>query len=83
VKILRNVREAMSPGARVLVVEMLLVSGGPPTPAVFLDLNMLVMLGGKERTENEFGALFAKAGLRVASLTPTESPVTVIELHAA
>jgi len=79
VKILTRVREAMSPDARVVVVEMLITDQGPPSPAPLLDLNMLVMLTGKERTADEFGALFAKAGLKLSGVTPTHSPVAVIE----
>ena len=79
VKILRGVRESMAPDARVVVVEMLITSDGPPSPAPLLDLNMLVMLTGKERTADEFAGLFAKAGLRLAGVTPTHSPFAVLE----
>lgn len=79
VKILRNVRQAMVPDGRVVVVEMLITDKGPPSPAPLLDLNMLVMLTGKERTTEEFAALFAKAGLKLHSVTPTQSPVAVLE----
>jgi hypothetical protein len=83
VTILRHVREATAPGARVVVVEMLVTDGGPPSPAPLLDLNMLVMLTGKERTADEFGALFAQAGLVLASVTPTHSPFAVLEARRA
>jgi hypothetical protein len=79
VTILRHVREAMAADARVVVAEMLITDQGPPSPAPLLDLNMLVMLTGKERTAAEFGALFAKAGLVLAGVTPTHSPVAVVE----
>jgi len=79
VTILRRVREAMAPNARVVVVEMLITSGGPPSPAPLLDLNMLVLLTGKERSADEFGALFAKAGLALKSVTSTHSPFAVLE----
>ena len=79
VTILRHVREAMATDARVVVVEMLIGAGGPPSPAPLVDLNMLVLLGGKERTADEFGALFARAGLALTSVTPTPSPFGVIE----
>jgi hypothetical protein len=79
VKILANVQRAMAPGARVVVVEMLITDKGPPSPAPLLDLNMLVMLTGKERTADEFGALFGQAGLKLSNVTPTHSPVAVIE----
>ena len=83
VSILGCVREAMAPDARVVVVEMLITDAGPPSPAPLLDLNMLVMLTGKERTADEFGALFAKAGLKLASVTATHSPFAVLEARRA
>jgi hypothetical protein len=83
VKILSHVREGMAPDARIVVVEMLITDQGPPSPAPLLDLNMLVMLTGRERTADEFGALFAKAGLKLSSVTPTHSPVAVIEARRA
>jgi len=79
VKILANVGRAMAPDGRVVVVEMLIDEGGAPSAVPLLDLNMLVMLTGKERTEAEFGALFSKAGLRLISVTPTPLPVVVLE----
>jgi O-methyltransferase domain/Dimerisation domain len=79
VTILRNVREAMAPDGRVVVVEMLITDKGPPSLAPLLDLNMLVTLTGKERTTEGFAALFAKAGLKLHAVTPTQSPVAVIE----
>jgi O-methyltransferase domain len=44
-----------------------------------LDLNMMVMTGGRERTRDEFAALFARAGVRLSSVVPTTAPVSVIE----
>jgi O-methyltransferase domain/Dimerisation domain len=82
VKILRNVREAMALDGRVVVVEMLITDKGPPSPAPLLDLNMLVMLTGKERTTEDFAALFAKAGLKLHAVTTTQSPVAVIEARS-
>lgn len=82
VAILERVRAAMAPGAKVVVVEMLIAEDGPPSPAPLMDLNMLVMLTGRERTAEEFGALFAKAGLRLSGVTPTHSPMAVIEAVA-
>jgi hypothetical protein len=83
VKILQNVREAMLPDGRVVVVEMPIESGGPPSPAPLLDLNMLVMLTGKERTTAEYGELFARAGLKLAGITRTPSPFAVLEARKA
>jgi len=44
-----------------------------------MDLNMLVMTGGLERTAKEYETLFAKAGFRLSRVVPTESPFSVIE----
>jgi hypothetical protein len=79
VRILRCVREAMSPGARVAVVELPLLEGGGPPFAALLDINMLVCLTGKERTAAEYAELFRQAGLGMVGVTPTQSPVAVIE----
>jgi hypothetical protein len=51
-----------------------------PTPAKMLDIEMLVMtVGGKERTAEEFRDLFASAGLRLGRIVPTTTPICVIE----
>jgi hypothetical protein len=78
----REAYVAMTADALV-VVEMLITDGGPPSPAPLLDLNMLVMVSGKERTADDFGALFAKAGLALEGVTPTHSPIAVIEARRA
>jgi hypothetical protein len=45
-----------------------------------LDIEMLVMtVGGKERTAEEFEALFASSGLRLGRIVPTSRPISVIE----
>jgi hypothetical protein len=55
-----------------------------PSPAKMLDIEMLVLArGGKERTAAEFTKLFESAGLRLVSITPTHSPVCVIEASVA
>jgi hypothetical protein len=44
-----------------------------------MDLNMLVLLGGVERTEEEFRRLFDQAGFRLTRIVPTEAEVSAIE----
>jgi hypothetical protein len=44
-----------------------------------LDLEMLVLPSGQERTEAEFSQLFAKAGWRLSRVVPTKSPKSIIE----
>jgi hypothetical protein len=79
VTILDNCRRAMAADGKVLVVEMVLPSTDAPRLAALLDLNMLVMNGGRERTEEDFRQLFDAAGLRVTKLIPTLAPQWVIE----
>ncbi len=83
VKLLRNVRKAMSHDGRVIVVEMLIIDDGPPSAAPLLDLDMLVMHAGKERTAQEYGALFASAGLKLTNVVSTPSVYTVLEARPA
>lgn len=83
VRILKCVRAAMAPGARVAVAEMPILEGGGSPFAALLDINMLVCLTGKERTLEEYADLFRQAGLEMSGYTPTESPMGVIEARAA
>jgi hypothetical protein len=68
---------------RVLVCDMVVSDEAGPTPAKMLDIEMLVMtVGGKERTKDEFAELFASSGLRLSRIVPTERPICVIEAVA-
>src|SRR4030095_16463896 len=82
-RILTRCREALAPGGRVLVVEMLVPEEIRPDFVTVMDLNMLVMTGGRERTEKEFAALFAKAGFRLTRVVPTKSPFVLLEARPA
>jgi hypothetical protein len=80
VRILRNCREAMEEGGRVLIVEQIITDKPEAVASKLLDLEMLVMThGGRERTEAEFTALLTAAGFRLSRIVPTRSPVAVIE----
>jgi hypothetical protein len=84
IRILQNCRRAMLPGGRVAVIEQVLGDIGQPGPAPLMDMNMMVMLGGRERSETEYGQLFAAARLRLATTIETNTPMaTVIEATAA
>lgn len=83
-KILGLIREQLPPHGRVLVCEQVLDPGPTPSPAKLLDIEMLAMtVGGKERTASEFSDLFASAGLRLARIVETGSPVCVLEARLA
>jgi hypothetical protein len=77
--ILGNVRRAMKPGGRLLIVEMVLPGGDTPHFGKLLDIVMLVLPGGRERTEEEYGALLDKAGFRLTRVVPTASAVSIVE----
>lgn len=79
VSILENIRAGMKPSSRLLVIELALPERAEPSPAHLMDLNMMVMLDGRERTPSEYGALLARAGLRLTRFSPTESPVGLTE----
>jgi hypothetical protein len=81
--ILGHCRRAMKPGSRLLIIEMVLPEGDTPHPGKMLDMMMLVGPGGQERTEQEYGALLGKAGLRLTRVVPTASPVSVVEAALA
>jgi hypothetical protein len=80
--ILATVKKAMKPSSKVLVVEFALPEDATPSPAHLMDLNMLVMLDGRERTPTQYGALFQKAGLRLSRFIPTPSPIGIAEAVA-
>ena len=77
--ILRHIRRAMPGGARLLVVEHVLPPGDEPSFGKLLDLNMLLLPGGVERTEAEFRRLYEGAGFRLARIVPTEGDLSVVE----
>jgi predicted O-methyltransferase YrrM len=83
VAIMKNIRRAMKDGGRVIVIENIVPEGNTPSFAKFIDINMLVMTGGRERTEKEFADHFAAAGFRLTRVVPTESPFCIIEAVAA
>jgi hypothetical protein len=79
--ILRNCRKALAgkPNAKIILVESVLPVGNEPHLGKFIDLEMFVFPGGRERTEDEFRALLAKAGLRLTRVVPTKAPLWVVE----
>ena len=79
VRILANCRASMARTGRVLVVECVVPDGDEKSFSTLLDLNMLVMNGGRERTRAEFQELFEAAGLRMTRVIPTLSPLSVVE----
>ncbi|MGI8622095.1 MAG: methyltransferase [Solirubrobacteraceae bacterium] len=78
-RLLRTCHRALAPGGTLLLVEMVVPADNRPSPAQAMDLNMLVLLGGRERTEAEFRSLLQAAGFRLQRVIPTRSPFGVLE----
>lgn len=81
IAILRNIHGALkgNPNGRVILIESVIQPGNQPDFGKLIDIEMLVLPGGKERTEEQFRALFAAAGFKLTRVVPTQSPLSVIE----
>ncbi len=79
-RILQAMRQGLEPSGRVLLVEDMIEPDTPGPGAKLIDLEMLhATLGGRERTQEEFAALFASAGLKLTRVVETKSNSRVIE----
>ena len=77
--VLTAVRQAAHPSSRVLVLESVIPDGPEPHPVKTLDIMMLAVAGGRERTEREYRNLLAGAGLRLTRVIPTATWKSIIE----
>jgi hypothetical protein len=77
--ILKNINRAMDENGKLLLIEMVVPEGNQPDLSKFLDLDMMVMTGGRERTEAEFNSLLAASGFKLTRVIRTTSPFCVIE----
>ncbi|MCV7125076.1 methyltransferase [Mycobacterium lacus] len=81
-RILRNVRTAAGAGKKVLLVEFVIPQHDRDFPGKWTDLEMLVALAGRERTEAEYGRLLERAGFHLTRVVETASPYSVVEAEA-
>lgn len=77
--ILNNCRKAIAENGKLLLVESVIPLGNDSYPAKFLDLHMMTVTGGMERTEAEYRYLLAAAGFKLTQIIPTSADVDVIE----
>ncbi|MGP2436943.1 methyltransferase [Streptomyces sp. JW3] len=77
--ILESIRKAANPGARVLILEGVVPPGDTPHMMKMVDLTMLGMLPGRERTEPEFRALLERAGFTLDRVVPTPTVFSIVE----
>jgi len=82
-KILRNCRAAAKTTSVLLLLESVVPPHGGTSPATLFDVNMMVMLGGRERTEEEYRSLLAAAGFRLTRVTAVSDRRSLIEAEPA
>jgi hypothetical protein len=81
--ILRNCRKGVNPGGKLLLVELVIAPGNAADFGKVVDLEMLAIASGKERTELEYRQLLAGAGWRLTRALPTKSPTQIVEAEPA
>jgi hypothetical protein len=77
--ILSRCREAMGRDGRLLIAEWVLPPGAEPHPGKVLDVAMLALVGGRERTADEYAELLAPEGFRLERVIRTTTPVSIVE----
>ncbi len=75
--VLEACREALRGEARLLVIDAVMKAGNEPDPNKFLDVNIMALTGGRERTGEEFRTLAGEAGLSLLGITPLPAPATL------
>ena len=81
--ILRHIRNQIPANGRLILVDCVVPETNEPHFSKFIDMNMLVMTGGKERTEKEFQELLSAAGFKLLRVIPTELPTSIVEAEPA
>jgi O-methyltransferase domain len=81
--ILRRCRDAVVDGGRVIVVDAVVPAGNEFHFSKPSDVQMMVLLDGRERTEADFRTLFGRAGLKLNRIVPTASVVSIVESERA
>jgi hypothetical protein len=79
VQILRTCREAMSEKTRILVVDAVVPQGNESHPSEVMDILMMALVEGRERTEDEFRELYRQAGLKLTRVVATPSVLSIVE----
>lgn len=82
-KILAAIRRAAGPSSKLALYETVVPGPNEKHFAKFLDLEMMVHGGGRERTRNEYAALLAAAGFRLSRVIPTAGPSSIVEAELA
>lgn len=78
-QILRNIQQVIRGDGRLLVIEGVIPPGNAPCFGKLLDLTMLTIPGGRERTAEEYQGLLQAGGFRLTRIIPTQAEVSIIE----
>lgn len=78
-RIFTHCRRAIAPEGRLLLIERVVVPDEPPPPSAFLDLHMLVLVGGMGRSAAQFDGLLSAAGFEMVRVVATRSPRSIVE----
>ncbi|MGO4751871.1 methyltransferase [Streptomyces sp. 2MCAF27] len=78
-KILGNVRSAIKPNGRLLLIGLIVPPGDSAHMSKMFDLEMMLVVGGRERTEPEHRQLLSGAGFEPVAVTRTASPMCIVE----
>jgi O-methyltransferase domain/Dimerisation domain len=77
--ILSNLAKSVQAGAKLLLIESVIEAENVPSMSKVMDLNMLAMTSGRERTAAEYSDLFEKTGFQLTNIIPTPSPTQIVE----
>ena len=82
-RILQCCRRAMAPSARLLLAERIVPPDTKPSEAKLFDINMLVVVGGRECTQAEYRQLLEASGFALVRVLDTKSPISILEAERA
>ncbi|MEQ9446557.1 MAG: methyltransferase [Rhodospirillaceae bacterium] len=83
VRILKNVKAALKPESRIAVIDAVIQPGNASDPNKYLDVGIMALLDGRERTAEDFESLFTQAGLQILRILPPVSPSTMSIVEGA
>ena len=81
VSILKNCSRVLPPNGKLLVIEGIILDGNQFDPHKQLDISMMLIFGGRERTKKEFSAIFEQAGLKLSRVIPTSTRLSIMEVE--
>lgn len=82
-EILSTVRKAMADDATLLIIDTVIPPGNEPSHSKLIDMEMLILNGGQERTKEEFETVLNAAGFNLTQILPTQSFSSLIEASPA